>query len=149
MGNRDIRDVLAGLAMMGIGAFMGWYAYNQYDIGQLNRMGPGFFPVGLGALLAVVGFLIALPALFRPGSPIKLEGRTLLMVSISIIVFSFLLKSLGIIFATLAAVLISSLADRELSWKARFLVAIGVAVITWAVFILGLSMVLPVWPWSP
>lgn len=149
MGNRDIRDVVGGLAMMALGAFVGWYAYGEYEMGQLNRMGPGFFPVGLGLFLAVIGFFIALPAFFRSGTPVKIEFRTLLSVTISILAFSFLLKSLGIVLATVVAVLISSIADREISWKARVLVAIGVAAMTWVVFILGLSMVLPVWPWSP
>jgi hypothetical protein len=149
MGNRDIRDVVGGLAMMVLGAFVGWYAYSEYEIGQLNRMGPGFFPVGLGLLLAVIGFFIALPAFFRSGEAVKVEVRTLLSITTSIIAFSFLLKSLGIVLATIVAVLISSIADREISWKGRILVAIGVAAMTWVVFILGLSMVLPVWPWSP
>jgi hypothetical protein len=149
MLNRDIRDVVAGLAVVAIGAFVGWYAYNEYDIGQLNRMGPGFFPVSLGILLAVIGVFIAIPAFFREGSPVQIEYKTLALITLSIVVFAFLLKTLGIVFSTVAAVLISSLADRDLSWRNRVLVSIGVAAMTWAVFILGLSMVLPVWPWSP
>jgi hypothetical protein len=149
MLNRDIRDVVAGLAVVAIGAFVGWYAYNEYDIGQLNRMGPGFFPVWLGILLAVIGAFIALPAWFREGSPMQIEYKTLALITLSIVVFAFLLKTLGIVLSTVAAVMISSLADRDLSWRNRVLVSIGVAAMTWAVFILGLSMVLPVWPWSP
>jgi hypothetical protein len=41
------------------------------------------------------------------------------------------------------------LADRQITWKGRIAVAVGVAAVTWVVFIKGLSMVLPVWPWSP
>ncbi len=149
MWSRDYRDVVGGLAMLGIGTFVAWHAYQEYDIGQLNRMGPGFFPVSLGILLAVLGVLITIPALLREGSPVKIEAKTLALVTLSIAAFAFLLKPLGIVFATAVAVLISSLADRQISWKGRVAVALGVAAMTWGVFIQGLSMVLPVWPWSP
>jgi hypothetical protein len=149
MWNRDYRDVIGGLAMMAIGIFVAWHAYQEYDMGQLNRMGPGFFPVSLGVLLAVLGLFITIPALLREGSPVKVELKTLVLVTVSIGVFALLLKPLGIIFATVVAVLVSSLADRQITWKGRIAVAVGVAAVTWVVFIKGLSMVLPVWPWSP
>ncbi|WP_180684138.1 tripartite tricarboxylate transporter TctB family protein [Tepidicella baoligensis] len=149
MWSRDYRDIVGGLAMLAIGLFVAWHAYQEYDIGQLNRMGPGFFPVSLGILLAILGLLITIPALLRKGSPVKVEVKTLVLVTLSIGLFALLLKPLGIVFATIVTVLTSSLADRQISWKGRVAVALGVAAITWGVFIQGLSMVLPVWPWSP
>lgn len=149
MYKRDIRDIVGGLAMLALGLFVAWYAHREYDIGTLNRMGPGFFPVGLGVLLAVIGFFITIPAFFRQGSAMQVETKTLVAITLSIVAFAFLLKTLGIVLSTVVAVLVSSIADNEISWKGRLYVAVGVAAITWAVFILGLSMVLPVWPWSP
>jgi hypothetical protein len=146
--NRDIRDIVGGLAMMSIGAFMAWHAYNEYDIGRLARMGPGFFPVSLGIILSVIGLFIAIPAFFRPGSPIKVEFKTMLAVTLGILVFAFLLRTAGLILATMAAVLVSSVADRSITWKGRVILAVGVAGLTWGIFILGLGMLLPVWPWS-
>ncbi len=148
MMNRDIRDIVGGLAMMSIGAFMAWHAYNEYDIGRLARMGPGFFPVSLGIILSVIGLFIAIPAFFRPGSPIKVEFKTMLAVTLGILVFAFLLRTAGLILATMAAVLVSSVADRSITWKGRVILAVGVAGLTWGIFILGLGMLLPVWPWS-
>lgn len=149
MLQKDYRDILGGLLMMGLGLFVAWYSYENYDIGTMNRMGPGFFPIGLGALLAVLGFFIALPAFFRSGTSIRFEVRTLVLVTASIAAFAMLLKSMGIIVATAVAVMLSSLADREITWKGRVLVALGVAAMVWLVFIYGLRMVLPTWPWSP
>lgn len=149
MLQKDYRDILAGLLMLLIGLGVSWYANQHYEIGTLNRMGPGFFPVSLGLVLAVIGFFIALPALFRPGSPMKIEIKTLILVTLSIAVFAASLRTMGILFATSAAVLISSTADHELTWKGRIGIAVGVAALVWLVFIYGLSMVLPTWPWSP
>ncbi len=149
MLNRDLRDILGGLAMMAIGLFVAWYAYNEYDMGRMARMGPGFFPVSLGLILATIGFFITVPAFFRPGSPIKVEVRTLISITLGVVVFALLLRTLGIVLATMASVLVSSLADRSVSWKGRVAISIGISFVTWLVFIKGLSMIIPVWPWSP
>lgn len=148
MLNRDIRDMVGGLAMMAIGAFVAWHAYNEYDIGRLARMGPGFFPVSLGIILSLIGLCITIPAFLRPGSPIKIEFKALIAVTLSIVVFAFLLRTAGLILATMAAVLVSSVPDRTIIWKGRIILAFGVAAVTWVVFIFGLGMLIPVWPWS-
>jgi hypothetical protein len=67
---------------------------------------------------------------------------------LSLVLFSFTLKTWGVVFATMAAVFISSMADRGIGWRARLLLSVGVAALTYVIFIMGLSMVLPVWPWS-
>jgi len=148
MAKPDVRDVVAGLAMLGIGSFVAVYAYSQYDMGTLNRMGPAFFPVWLGGILAVLGFFIALPAFFREGRALSVDLKTLVCVTLSIVVFASLLKVLGILITTFIAVMISSVAKGGVSWKARVFVALGISATTWLVFIFGLGMILPVFPWS-
>ena len=148
MVHKDTRDISGGLAMTALGLFAAWLAYGNYEIGELNRMGPGYFPVALGLLLAALGALIAIPAMFRQGEKIHVEWKTFLVVTASMALFAALLKVLGLIIATVVAVIVSSLADKEISWRARLIVAAGVALMTWLVFSFGLNMVLPVWPWS-
>lgn len=149
MSQRDTRDVIGGLGLTALGLFAAWYAHAHYELGDLQRMGPGYFPIALGLILAVLGLLVAIPAWFRHGEPIVVNWKTLGLVTLAIVVFALLLKSVGIVFATMVSVLVSSVADSHTSWRARVLVAVGVAAVTWLVFILGLSMVIPVWPWSP
>jgi hypothetical protein len=148
MTQKDTKDILGGLGMTALGLFAAWHAYSEYEFGDLTRMGAGYFPVSLGLLLAAVGLLIAIPAFFREGEPIKLEMKTFGLVIVSLVVFAFLLKTLGLVVATIAAVFLSTLADHDISWRARGIVAISIAALTWLVFAFGLSMVLPVWPWS-
>lgn len=148
MQHRDTRDLVGGLALMALGLFAAYYAQENYDIGDLRRMGPGFFPVSLGLTLAVLGFLVALPAWFRQGPVIRPAWTTLGLVILSLVVFSFTLKTLGLVLATMLSVMLSSMADRSIGWKNRLLLCVGVAGTTYLIFIMGLSMVLPVWPWS-
>lgn len=135
--------------MITVGVFVSWYAQSHYNIGTLTNMGPGFFPASLGTLLTLIGFFIGFTAFFRSGKRINIKFRTLFLVSMSIVVFAGTLKLLGIVLATMLAVAISSMADNDMTWQSRMFVAIGVAFVAWLIFILGLSMVLPVWPWSP
>lgn len=147
MKNRDMQDIVGGLAITALGIFAAIYA-QKYEFGDLNRMGPGYFPVALGVVLALLGLLIAVPAFARKGDPIVVKWKTFALVLGSIAAFALTLKVLGLILATALAVIISSLADNETRWKGRILLAIGVAAVTYLVFGFALGMVLPAWPWS-
>jgi hypothetical protein len=149
MRHRDTQDLVGGLALTALGLFAAYYAHEHYEIGNLRRMGPGFFPVSLGLTLAVLGVLVAVPAWFRQGPAIKPAWKTLGLVTLSLVVFSFTLKTLGLIFATALAVLLSSMADQGIGWKNRVLLCFGVAAVCYLIFIMGLGMLLPIWPWSP
>jgi hypothetical protein len=146
--DKDIRDIIGGLGLAAVGIFAVLYG-QRYDFGDLNRMGPGYFPVTLGLMLTVLGALITLPAFFRRGESITVAWKTFGLVMASILVFAFTLKLLGLVFASALAVLVASFAENAPGWKWRLSTAAGIALITWLVFKLGLSMVLPTWPWSP
>lgn len=147
MRHKDIQDIVGGVAMAALGTFVALYA-RQYDFGTLARMGPGFFPTVLGWVLAVLGVAIALPAWFRSGHAPKVEWRTGAIVLGSVVLFAVLLKTVGLIVATALSVLLSSMADREITWKGRILVSVGVTVVTVLIFITGLGMILPLGWWD-
>jgi len=147
MIKRDLRDVLGGLLMIAIGGFAAIYG-QRYQMGQLQQMGPGYFPVVLGSLLAVLGSFIMVPALFRSGTSIVIQWKSLLWVTASIVLFAGLLNVVGLLLATIVCVLTSSMAS-TLSLKAKIILAVCVACLTYLIFSLGLGMLIPVWPWSP
>lgn len=145
MSNRDLGDILGGLLMMGVGLFAMYYA-QRYNFGTLRQMGPGFFPVVLGGALTVLGAFILLPALRRPGPPIEVNLRTAGLVLGAIIVFGALLRPMGLPVATMAAVLLASMAERGFPWLGRLVLAVAVAVAVLLIFRVGLGMNVPVWP---
>ncbi|MCU0762044.1 MAG: tripartite tricarboxylate transporter TctB family protein [Hydrogenophaga sp.] len=147
MKSKDMHDIVGGLALVALGGFAAIYA-QRYEFGDLNRMGPGYFPVALGIILALLGLMIALPAFKRHGEPIAVKWKTLVLVLGSIVAFALTLKVIGLILATALAVVISSMADNDTSWKGRILLAVGVSALTYLVFGFALGMVLPAWPWS-
>lgn len=146
MKSKDTRDIIGGFALIALGLFAALYA-QRYDIGELQEMGPGYFPVALGILLAILGLFIAIPAFFREGTSIEIEWKSLLWVLLSIAIFAIALTTAGLIIATILSVLAASVPSKS-SWKTRVILAICIAAITYSVFLFGLGMVLPVWPWS-
>jgi hypothetical protein len=146
MKSKDTRDIIGGFSLVAMGLFAALYA-QRYDLGELQEMGPGYFPTALGVLLMVLGLFIAIPAFFREGTSINIEWKSLLWVLISISVFAIALTKAGLVIATILSVLAAAVPSKS-SWKSRLILAISLAVITYLVFLLGLGMVLPVWPWS-
>jgi len=147
MSNRDLRDILGGLVMIAAGVFAAVYA-QRYDIGTLQRMGPGFFPVMLGIALAILGVFITVPALFRPGTRIVVHWNSLIWVTAGIVMFAALLNLLGLVLTSALMIILTSMPGVDMNWKSRIILAIVVSVITYLIFSFGLGMVIPVWPWS-
>lgn len=147
MKHRDHIDLVGGLLMLAIGLFAALYA-RQYDFGTPARMGPGFFPQVLGWVLALLGVMIALPAWFRSGPRAEIRWKSAAFVIVSIAAFAFTLKLLGLVLATFVAAFVASLAAEDISWRGRFAVSAGVSVVTALIFVVGLGMILPLWPFS-
>ena len=56
------KDFWSGLLFVAIGIGFAWGATN-YNFGSSARPGPGFFPFGLGLLMAILGSVVLFKAL--------------------------------------------------------------------------------------
>lgn len=146
--NVDVREFLAGSLLILVGAFSAIYAGFSYDIGTLSEMGPGFFPVVLGSLLILFGVRIALSSLGTAGDTTSFEWTTVFIVCFSLVLFAFLLKPLGLIFSIIITASLSAVPSKQ-SLKKNLLTAVVIAGLSYVIFVLGLSVVVPLWPWSP
>ncbi|TYP68698.1 tripartite tricarboxylate transporter TctB family protein [Stutzerimonas stutzeri] len=144
--HRDPYDLAWGGLLALTGLAVAGYAWASYDMGSLRRMGPGVFPVALGLLLAVLGGLIAIPAMARPVQRQPFAWPETIAVIAALLTFGLLLERLGVLLTTAATVLIaSSVAPRPgLGW--RLVLTLAVTMLVWLVFVRGLNMSLPVWP---
>jgi hypothetical protein len=147
MNKRDSTDLIGGLFLTALGLFFVIYA-QRYNMGTLNRMGPAYFPIALGAVLAFLGLLIAVPAWFRAGVGPEVSWKTLFIVIGSVVLFGATLQTMGLVFACMTTLLAASLADNDISWRERALLMVAVPPIIYFIFIFGLGMTVPVWPWS-
>jgi hypothetical protein len=149
--NKSNRDYYGGALMflLGLGAVL---QGRTYSMGTLSRMGPGFFPVALGVILALAGAAIAIRARFaeREGEDKVLppEWRGWLCISLSIIAFVVLGKYGGLVPATFAIVFISALGDRQNTFKSALVLALAIVVICLVVFWWALRMQFPLFGWG-
>lgn len=151
------KDFYSGLLFMGVGGAFAWAA-SSYRIGEAARMGPGYFPLMLGLVLALLGGIITFKALV-----IEVEGgdkigpwawRPLFFIILANLVFGVLLAGLpsiklpamGLIMAIYALTFIASMADAGWTFKATFVLASVLAAGSYAAFVLALKLQFPVWP---
>jgi hypothetical protein len=145
--NRDYRDIVAGLGLAGFGMLTAAYAVSKYSMGTITRMGAGMMPVSLGVILTVFGIVIAVPAMFRKGPAVDANFRPLIVLSISIISFGLMIETVGLVPAVFSTVVIATFAENQVSiLHAMFLGAV-MALLTWAIFILGLGLPIATFDW--
>ena len=139
----SLPDALGGVALLAVGLFFFLTSF-RYGIGTLIEMGPGFFPMILGAVTSVLALGIVLWALIGRGEvPDPPDWRPFLGVVASIAAFGLTIDSLGLLPASVLVVLLVGLGDRG----ARLLPTLGLAatvcLVSWLVFTVGLGLPIP------
>jgi hypothetical protein len=141
------QDFWAGLMFIAFGLFFVVVALAFYQMGSSVRMGPAYFPVVLGALLAVLGAVVLVNSLVVEGPAVaKFHFRPLIFIAISSLAFAYLLKPLGLVFASIALVFISAYGGHEFKWKEVAIMSVVLVIFSVIVFVKGLSLPFPVCP---
>ena len=145
------KDVLAGLMFIGVAALGLWLSRN-YPIGTALRMGTGYVPRLLCWILMGLGAVVLVQGLREADSDRPAEGGALarlwpiLIVTASLVAFGLALERLGLVVAIFLLIGIGSLAARGIKpWEAAA-TALGLILLSWAIFIEGLGLTIPVWP---
>jgi hypothetical protein len=143
------KDFWSGLMFVVVGLAFAWGA-TFYSFGTSARPGPGYFPLGLGVILAALGAISLFEALTietEDGEPIgKFAWKPLGTILVAVLLFGLLLPRLGMALTIPLLVIISSLAGDEFRWRDVLISAAVLSTGSWAIFILGLKLVIPVWP---
>lgn len=149
MKAKSQRDLFAGLMFVVTGVGFA-YASTQYDFGTSSNPGPGYFPFGLGVLLALLGGLVLFKAMSietRDGERIGSIGwRALVVVVGAIVLFSLSLPRLGLPLAVMLTAFCATRASNESRAVESLLLALALALFCSAVFIGALKLNLPLWP---
>jgi hypothetical protein len=143
------KDFWAGLMFLVMGIAFAWGA-TAYNFGSSARPGPGYFPFGLGIILALLGALILFESLTieveggdKIGAwPIKQAG----IITFAVVLFGALLPMLGLALTLPILIGVSSLASGEFNWKEVLLNTVILTVGSWGIFIKGLGLTIPLWP---
>lgn len=144
------RDFVSGLLLVIVGAAFAIGA-TSYSFGIAARPGPGYFPFGLGIILALLGVLVLVDSFVANykagGDPIgAIPWRPLLCVVGAIVFFGFFLPRLGFLITFPLMIILTSFGGNEFRWKDALLNAAILTTVSYLVFIKGLSLNIPVFP---
>ena len=141
------KDFWAGLMFIGFGAFAMAWAYANYQMGTAVRMGPAYFPILLGGLLALLGALVFIGSFAVEGPPLPhMNMRPLVLISVACVVYGYVMKPLGLVIATACLVYISAFGGHEFKWKEVTILYVILIIFSVLVFVKGLTLPFPLWP---
>lgn len=151
------KDFFSGLMFTVVGASFAYGATN-YSIGSGGRMGPGYFPLLLGVILAILGSAIMFKALVvetQTGDKIgKWAWKPLFFIISANLLFGVLLGGLpsmgipamGLIAAIFGVTLVASLAGDTFKLKEVLILSVVLSIGSYLAFIVLLKLQFPVWP---
>jgi Tripartite tricarboxylate transporter TctB family len=144
---KSAQDFWAGLMFIAFGLFFVVVAVMNYQMGSSVRMGPAYFPVMLGGLLAALGAIVLLNSLVVEGPAVaKFHFRPLIWIGLSSLAFAYLLKPVGLVLASIALVFISAYGGHEFKWKEVAIMSVILAIFSVLVFVEGLALPFPICP---
>jgi hypothetical protein len=151
------KNFYAGVMFSAFGVAFAWGA-TSYTVGNAARMGPGYFPLIVGVLIAILGSLIVLQSLrtgTEDGDPIgAIAWRPLIFIIGANLIFGVLLAGLpsfgipamGLIVAIYALTFIASLAAGAVNFKSVAVLATVLAIGSYVAFEVALKLNFPIWP---
>jgi hypothetical protein len=151
------KDFFSGLMFLGVGIAFAWGA-TTYNVGDGARMGPGYFPLVLGVVMAILGAIVTFKALV-----VETEGgdkigswawKPLVFIIGANLAFGVLLGGLpsigvpamGLIIAIYALTILASLAGERFKLKDVLILATILSVGSYLAFIVLLKLQIQVWP---
>ncbi len=145
---KNPKDFIAGLLFVAISALFA-YGTLELPIGTAFRMGPGYFPMILCILLAVLGLIIMLNGVVLDGEKIaNFTWRGLFNIVLPVVFFGLTLRGLGFVLSLAITVFFVSIASSRFKLRTSLINAAVLVFLGWLIFIWGLGLPIQVWgPW--
>lgn len=154
---KNQKDFFSGLLFIVVGAAFAFGA-STYQVGDAARMGPGYFPLLLGVVLALMGSAVLFLSLVKAepdgGAIGPWAFKPLLYVLGANVAFGALLVGVpsvglpgfGLVAAIFALTFIASLAGDEFKFKEVFVLSVILSLGSYLAFVKLLALQFPVWP---
>lgn len=146
---RSAPDVLAGGIFVLIG---GAFAAGSlsYELGSPLRMGPGYFPLLVGVILAALGLAVVVKGLIAGEVPAfgAVPWRAIAAIVLALLFFGLTVRRLGFVPASAVTALLTTLASSRVRPLTAVAVAAGLTVASTLIFVVALQLRIPLWgPW--
>lgn len=132
---RGNTDFYSGLLLAVVAAFALIYV-RTLDIGTVQQMGPGYFPLGLALILLGMGLVLIAKGVLSGGPAVEtIHLKPLFFVLLSFALFGVLIERAGLICAILAQVLVAHFGSREARFVESLILGAGVAAASSVLFV--------------
>jgi len=148
--NLNVRDVLSGVFLLGLGSILAIHLGASLSMGSARNLGPGFFPFVTAIILAICGLVVLVGGLRRAGTDgPDIDWVGAFFICLGIVCFGLLLPRVGLLPALMVLLLVSTIFDRRFSMVQRVVYTIGMVVVAWLIFVVGLRVTVPLYtlPW--
>jgi hypothetical protein len=143
------KDLLAGAVFIAFGLGFALIGL-RYELGTALRMGPGYFPLLLGGLLALLGLGTIVEGFIRGDvSPIgPIPWRGLILLTAAVLFFAYTVRRLGLAPALVGATLLAAFSSRRTTVVMALMMAVGLTALCSLIFVELLSLPVPlIGPW--
>lgn len=141
---RNPKDFWTGIVYVAIGG-SALFLSRDYGMGTAVKMGPAYFPTILSGLLILIGTISVIRSFIKQGTPISsFAMKGLIMVTVSMLLFGFIVRGAGLAIALPLLIIISAFASTRFSWRYSLALAVGVTVFCILIFNIGLGVPLPI-----
>ncbi|WP_011582601.1 MULTISPECIES: tripartite tricarboxylate transporter TctB family protein [Chelativorans] len=141
------KDVASAFIFLAISGFFAMYSLGTLSMGRPSQMGPGFFPVAVAAILALLALIILMKSFGSEDTSIgawPLRGAVFILVAP--LVFALMIRTAGLALTIFAISLLTAYASQRMKLTIALPLAVGLAVFCAIVFIWALGLVMPILP---
>ncbi|KQS95493.1 tripartite tricarboxylate transporter TctB family protein [Rhizobium sp. Leaf386] len=139
-GKINAKDIATGvflIAIAGIGSFLNL----ENVIGTAAQMGPGYMPMLIFSLLAILGVAVIVVGLRNGPDPLeRWAWKELVLILGAMSAFGVLIERIGLGLSVATVVVIASIADRSHTVLGVAGMTVALVFICWLVFIIGLNL---------
>ena len=143
---RAPKDFWSGLMFCGF-AVVGILAARGYSLGAAGKMGPGYFPLLLGGVLALLGVVLIARSILLDGEPLpRFHILPLAVIAVAVCLFGVLIEPFGLVIALAVLTMLSAWAGPQFRWLEAAALTAVLIVFSIGVFVYALGLSLSVWP---
>ena len=143
---RAPKDFWSGLMFCGF-AVVGILAARGYSLGAAGKMGPGYFPLLLGGVLALLGVVLIARSIVLDGEPLpRFHILPLAVIAVAVCLFGVLIEPFGLVTALAVLTMLSAWAGPQFRWLEAAALTAVLIVFSIGVFVYALGLSLSVWP---
>jgi hypothetical protein len=144
---KNQEDFWSGLMFIGFG-ILSIAISRDYPMGTAMRMGPGYFPTYLGAIMAILGAIITLTAFRTTGEKIKpFAWRGMILLTIAFTIMGWGIDHVGFVPSLFGMIFCAALAGKEFRLVEVLIMSVVLIIGCIALFIYGLDLPFPLFWW--